>query len=74
MAILPGEFHGQRNLAGYSPWVAESDTTEHTYIATTLYRINVYNSFLLLLYKKNPTSVSQKKQTNTIHKYMLLQF
>ena len=25
---LPGEFHGQRNLAGYSPWVAESDTTE----------------------------------------------
>ena len=52
MAILPGEFHGQRNLAGYSPWVAESDTTEHTYIANTLYRINVYNSFLLLLYKK----------------------
>ena len=30
MAIhLPGEFHGQRNLAGYSPWSCkESDTTE----------------------------------------------
>ena len=27
--FLPGEFHGQRNLAGYSPWGGkESDTTE----------------------------------------------
>jgi len=26
--FLPGESHGQRNLAGYSPWVTESDTTE----------------------------------------------
>ena len=27
--FLPGEFHGQRNLAGYSPWGhKESDTTE----------------------------------------------
>ena len=28
-AFLPGEFHGQRSLAGYSPWGhQESDTTE----------------------------------------------
>ena len=27
---LPGESHGQRNLAGYSPWgCKETDTTEH---------------------------------------------
>ena len=27
--FLPGEIHGQRNLAGYSPWgCRESDTTE----------------------------------------------
>ena len=26
--FLPGEFHVQRSLAGYSPWVAESDTVE----------------------------------------------
>ena len=27
--LLPGEFHGQRSLAGYSPWDhKESDTTE----------------------------------------------
>ena len=25
--FLPGESHGQRNLVGYSPWVAESETT-----------------------------------------------
>ena len=28
-SILAGEFHGQRSLAGYSPWGRkESDTTE----------------------------------------------
>ena len=28
---LPGESHGQRNLAGYIPWGrTELDTTEHT--------------------------------------------
>ena len=27
--FLPGKSHGQRNLAGYSPWgLQESDTTE----------------------------------------------
>ena len=27
--VLPGEFHGQRSLVGYSPWGRkESDTTE----------------------------------------------
>jgi len=27
--FLPGKFHGQRSLAGYSPWGCnESDTTE----------------------------------------------
>ena len=28
--FLPGKFHGQRSLAGYSPWCHEElDTTEH---------------------------------------------
>ena len=26
--FFPGESHGQRSLAGYSPWFAELDTTE----------------------------------------------
>ena len=30
--FLPGKFHGQRSLAGYSPWGRrQSDTTEHTH-------------------------------------------
>ena len=37
--FLSGESHGQRSLAGYSPWGhKESDTTEQlTLIVTTLY-------------------------------------
>ena len=30
--FLPGEFHGQKSLAGYSPWSCKKlDTTEHTH-------------------------------------------
>ena len=29
--FLPGKFHGQRSLAGYSPWgLRELDTADHT--------------------------------------------
>ena len=35
--FLPGEFHGQRSLVGYSPWDhKESDMTEVTEQALTL--------------------------------------
>ena len=30
LVFLPEESHGQRSLAGYSPWVAESEMTEAT--------------------------------------------
>ena len=31
LVYLPGKFHGQRSLMGYSPWgYKESDTIEHT--------------------------------------------
>ena len=34
-AFLPGEFHGQRRLVGYSPWGhKELDTIEHTHTHT----------------------------------------
>ena len=34
-SITPGESHGQRSLAGYSPWgCKESDVTEHRYKQT----------------------------------------
>ena len=36
LVFLPGESHGQRSLAGYSPWgCTESDTTEAIYQACT---------------------------------------
>ena len=31
--FLPGKSHGERSLAGYSPWShKESDTTEHRHV------------------------------------------
>ena len=43
--LLPGEFHGQRCLAGYSPWGRkESNTTERTQHAHT------HTSFLDITY------------------------
>ena len=37
-SILPGESHGQRSLAGYSPWGhKESDTTEQLSTAHTTF-------------------------------------
>ena len=35
--FLPGKFHRQKSLTGYSPWSCkESDPTEHTHIYTSL--------------------------------------
>ena len=34
--FLPGKFHGQRSLAGYSPWgCKESDMTQHEHLTVT---------------------------------------
>ena len=34
-SVLGGKFHGQRSLAGYSPWgCKELDTTEHAHTHT----------------------------------------
>ena len=54
LVFLPGESHGQRSLAGYSPWGhTESDTTEwlstYTYIA-----YSSLNIILFLIYKTIP--------------------
>ena len=37
--FLPGKFHGQRSLVGYSPWShKELDKTENTHILTVLFK------------------------------------
>ena len=49
--FLPGEFHGQRNLEGYSPWgYKELDTTEwltlfHIFCIQFLYQIWAFLSY-----------------------------
>ena len=56
--FLPGEFHWQKSLAGYSPWGhTESDTTErltHTHM----------NSFILVHLKTKRTWWDFKKNVN----------
>ena len=48
--FLPGKSHGQRSLAGYSPWShKESDTTEHA---------RTHNTFITALVRK-----TEKKKT-----------
>ena len=38
--LLPGEFHGQRSLAGYSPFgLKESDTTEQLTFSPSLFML-----------------------------------
>ena len=41
--IWPGESHGQRSLAGYSPWgCKESDMTERLSLATEKQKIRIH--------------------------------
>ena len=43
--FLPGESHGHRILAGYSPWDRrESDTTEQPTLSLSLYDQLIYNT------------------------------
>ena len=51
--FLPGEFHGQRSLKGYSPWgCQESDMTERltlTFFTLTSYVVFLSSKILLTL-------------------------
>ena len=63
-SILPGEFHGQRSPAGYSPWgQKESDTTERLTLpyASSLYLLIIY------LYLAPPLSLSPLVTTSSLY-------
>ena len=55
--FLPGEFHRQRSLAGYSPWGhKESDTTKRLSLShvwalfiTKLFNLQMYHKYFLLV-------------------------
>ena len=50
--FLPGKSHGQRSLAGYSPWGhKESDTTEPLGTHIVLINLLIYVDFLAIAYK-----------------------
>ena len=53
LVFLPGEFHGQRSLEGYSSWGhRESNTTEHACICM----INIYRQTLEVLWVQFQTT------------------
>ena len=56
----PGKFHGQRILAGYSPWGRkESDMTEHTHIG--LHKASDTNGYIggkVMLLVSEPQTLS----------------
>ena len=62
--FLPGKFHGQRSLVGYSPWGhKESDTTEyilhsifHTKILGKFKCTQVSNNYIPIMKKDRPPS------------------
>ena len=61
--LLPGESHGQRNLAGYSPWVCkESDMTEW-------FHLGLENSEKQMNYglQSSSSSLLEKKSTIDLH-------
>ena len=45
-SILPGKSHGQRSLAGYSPWdCKQQDTTERLSLHSTILLMVLFTSF-----------------------------
>ena len=54
--LLPGESHGQRSLAGYSPWgLRESDTTVRLILSLFFFfhgMLNMGQAFRYMLYMR----------------------
>ena len=48
LVFLPGEFHGQRSLEGYSPW-GRKELETHEQLGTTQHMVEVTNPGTKLL-------------------------
>ena len=75
--FLPGEFHGQRNLAGYSPQSQkESDMTEATHTHTQRSRILTAHSvdiiIQLLIYVTKRSDMSDPLNKNNVWLNLLM--
>ena len=54
--LLPGEFHGQRKLVGYSPWgCKESDTTERLTLSFREAKVPVYTCYPSVIINRIPS-------------------
>ena len=62
--FLPGEFHGQRSLACYSPWGTESDTTEELTLQKHSPYKKIFNKFIPEKEKKK----GGENRSDCIHK------
>ena len=65
----PGEFHGQRSLAGYSPWGCnESDMTEAAWHArnSTRLRDHLVSSQVALVVKNMPANAGDTRNAGLI--------
>ena len=68
-AFLPGELHGQRSLAGYSPWGhQELDTTEHAH-AYAHTHTHTHTHIHTLTPTKNDVIVSLKGLKTTLSNF-----
>ena len=62
--LLPGEFHGQRSLAGYCPWgQKELDMTERLTLSLVIY--SLYQKFFTLILTKANTIHLSRVNFNT---------
>ena len=79
--FLSGKFHGQKSLAGYSPWgYKEPDTTEHHQVSATRasYRKKSTNilantvKFILLIYNSVVFNIFTELCSH--HHYLILEY
>ena len=73
--FLPGKFHGQRSLVGYSPWgCKESDTTEHAHhyiiVQISLTALEVRT----LPVHPFPHTIPENHMFNFLHNLLFLEF
>ena len=73
--FLPGESHGQRSLAGYSPWVTKSQTQLKQLSRHTHSIICIYRSLFIQMHMKSIwllPSLGTHKATTDMYKLLCL--
>ena len=73
--FLPGKFHGQRSLVGYSPWCRkELDMTEHTQTHTQCVTSSMRNQAFCYLSLPFPASTSDFYHFKIVKVYVIYIF